>query len=157
MNKHTSRKSTIQTIILVLLILLVGCLIAWLLMRMGSSDMPLDAPTVEEEIVKNEDSIAIPGYEGLILKANSKKQEISLKNPAENTCYFVITLYLEDGTELWRSEWIKAGEVSKPIRLKRELEPGNYPALLKYDCYRMDKDKTPLNGAQMKLTLRVKE
>jgi len=107
---------------------------------------------------KNPDSIAIPGYEALELKADSKKQSLALKNPEQNMCYFQISLYLEDGTLLWQSELIEPGAISKPMTLTQELEKGTYPnALLRYACYRMDETLTPLNGAEMKVTLWVKD
>lgn len=110
-----------------------------------------------EEVLKNENSISIPGYEGITLKADSLRQTVALKNPEQNTCYFVITLYLEDGTILWKSDYIKPGETSSPIVLKEPLEKGNYPnAVLQYSCFKMDSEKTQLNGAETKLTLRVK-
>ena len=110
-----------------------------------------------EDPPKNENSISIPGYEGITLKAGSLEQTISLSNPVQNTCYFVITLYLEDGTLLWQSDYIKPGETSSPIVLNQPLEKGNYPnAVLQYSCFKMDSEKTPLNGAETKLTLRVK-
>ena len=108
-------------------------------------------------IEKNENSISIPGYEGITLKADSLEQNVSLNNPIQNTCYFVITLYLEDGTRLWQSDYIKPGETSSPIVLTQSLEKGTYPnAVLQYSCFKMDSEKTPLNGAETKLTLRVK-
>lgn len=120
--------------------------------------LPLSEPTEPISTVeKNPDSIAIPGYEALELKANSKKQTLSLPNPEQNMCYFQISLYLEDGTLLWQSELIEPGEISKPMTLTQELEKGTYPnALLRYACYRMDETLTPLNGAEMKVTLWVK-
>lgn len=106
---------------------------------------------------KRTDSIAIPGYEGISLKANSKEQEIGFPNPAQNTCYFQISLMLEDGTMLWRSELVAPGEVSDPITLEEPLEAGVYPnALLKFDCYTMDGVMRALNGAATKMTLFVK-
>ena len=100
-----------------------------------------------------QDTIAIPGYEGLTLGAGG---DLCLPNPEQNTCYFVITLSLADGTPLWQSERVAPGELSDPIRLQVELEPGVYPdAQLAYACFRMDENLTPLNGAQMELTLRV--
>lgn len=111
-----------------------------------------------EPAPKNENSISVPGYEGITLKADILEQTISLSNPVQNTCYFVITLYLEDGTMLWQSDYIKPGETSSPIILSQTLAKGNYPnAVLQYACFKMDREKTPLNGAEMKLTLRVKE
>lgn len=111
------------------------------------------AATVE----KNPDSIAIPGYEMLELKAGSKEQTLCMPNPPQNCCYFQISLYLEDGTLLWQSELIEPGTNSKPIVLSKALEKGMYPnAVLRYSCYRMDEDLSPLNGAETKLTLWVK-
>ena len=52
----------------------------------------------ENTTEKNPDSIAIPGYEGLTLKADTLQQTISLNNPEQNTCLFIIELYLEDET-----------------------------------------------------------
>ncbi|MGI5884574.1 MAG: hypothetical protein ACOX83_06365 [Candidatus Spyradocola sp.] len=99
------------------------------------------------------DTIAIPGYEGLTLRAG---EDLCLANPEQNTCYFVITLSLADGTPLWQSSYIPPGEVSDPIRLLEPLEPGVYSdAQLTYACFSMDEALTPLNGAQMELTLRV--
>lgn len=110
-----------------------------------------------DSVEKRTDSIAIPGYEGISLKANSKEQEIGFPNPAQNTCYFQISLMLEDGTMLWRSELVAPGEVSNPITLEEPLEAGVYPnALLKFDCYTMDGAMRALNGAATKMTLHVK-
>lgn len=108
-------------------------------------------------IEKNPNSIAIPGYEMLELKANSKEQSLCMPNPPQNCCYFQISLYLEDGTLLWKSELIEPGKTSKPINLSKALEKGMYPnAVLQYSCYSQDDNLSPLNGAETKLTLWVK-
>ena len=107
-------------------------------------------------VEKKPDSIAIPGYEGISLKADCKEQEIGFPNPAQNTCYFQITLMLADGTTLWQSELVKPGEVSEPITLNEPLAAGVYPnSLLKFDCYTMDGNMRSLNGAATKLTIHV--
>lgn len=112
-----------------------------------------DASTVE----KNDNTISIPGYEGISLVADTKQQTVGLPNPAQNTCYFQITLLLEDGTNLWQSKLIEPGKVSDPIKLVNALPKGTYPnAILLYDCYSMDGNMTALNGAETKLTLWVK-
>ena len=111
----------------------------------------------ETPVEKQKDSIAIPGYESLTLAAGTRKQTLSLQNPPQNTCYFQISLFLEDGTLLWQSELIKPGRSSKPIVLEQTLEAGTYPkAILRYACFEMDKERKPLNGAEIKVTLRVK-
>ena len=113
--------------------------------------------STDDTVEKNPDSIAIPGYEMLELKADSKQQSLCLPNPPQNCCYFQIALYLEDGTLLWESELIEPGTTSKPIVLSMALDKGMYPnAIMRYSCYRMDKERSPLNGAETKLTLWVK-
>lgn len=141
--------SILSCCLIVLLILAV-----WLHIK-DTSDITENttAPTIE----KNPDSIAVPGYEMLELKANSKTQTLCLPNPEQNMCYFQISLYLEDGTLLWKSELIEPGKTSEPIVLAERLSKGTYPkAVLRYACYRMDEDLTPLNGAETKVTLWVK-
>ena len=133
-----------------------------LLILKGCDNTPLPnqgngADTTTATIEKNPDSIAIPGYEMLEMKAGSKEQSLCMPNPPQNCCYFQIALYLEDGTLLWKSELIEPGTTSKPIVLTKALDKGMYPnAILRYSCYRMDDDLTPLNGAETKLTLWVK-
>ena len=154
MLKHGKSMSTRKKwlILLIILLLIIG-IICYLRQVALLSDTKGEGKT---DVVKNDSSISIPGYEGLTLSANTKKQKVSLPNPAENTCYFVITLSLEDGTVLWKSDYIEPGETSKPIKLTTKLSAGNYPALMKYECFKLDESKTPLNGAEIKLTLRVK-
>lgn len=135
-------------ILVVLSVVLIGALLFFLLKG---------CDTTAETVVKNPDSIAIPGYEMLELKAGSKEQSLCMPNPPQNCCYFQICLYLEDGTLLWQSELIEPGTTSKPIVLTKALDKGMYPnAILRYSCYRMDESLTPLNGAETKLTLWVK-
>lgn len=141
----------LAVVALLLLLILKGC--------SGASTPNADnavndtAATVE----KNPDSIAIPGYEMLELKAGSKEQSLCMPNPPQNCCYFQITLSLEDGTLLWKSELIAPGTNSKPMVLSKALEKGMYPnAVLRYSCYSQDENLSPLNGAETKLTLWVK-
>lgn len=105
----------------------------------------------------NVNSIAIPGYEAITLKANVKEQSIALQNPEHNICLFKVTLILENGTVLWVSDYIEPGDISDAIVLLKELEPGTYPnAILKYECFTMDGTLSPLNSAETKLTLMVR-
>ncbi len=129
-------------------IVLGGCWMTW-----PASSAPAAETT---PVAKLENTTNIPGFEELTLEADTKKQSAVLSNPPENTCLFRISLILEDGTVLWTSKEIKPGKVSDPIRLSQPLEAGQYPnTVLKYECFAMDADKTPLNGAEIKLTLRV--
>ncbi len=118
----------------------------------GDGKESIPAATVE----KNTNSISVPGYEMLTFKADTTKQEISLANPPQNTCVFIISLYLEDGTLLWQSDEIKPGKQSNPITLRQPLAKGVYAnARLVYECFTDDNEHRQLNGAEMKLNLRV--
>ena len=101
------------------------------------------------------ENIAIPGYEKLSFEAGKTAQAVNLKNPPENACTFVLTLTLEGGETLWTGETIKPGEAFTRITLTRALDAGDYPATLHYDCFSLS-DNTPLNGADVKLTIEVK-
>jgi len=100
-------------------------------------------------------NIAIPGYEKLDFVAGKTAQAVSLKNPAENACTFVLTLTLEGDETLWTGEALSPGEAFTRITLTRALDAGEYPAKLHYDCYTIE-DNQPLNGAEIQLTLEVK-
>ena len=101
------------------------------------------------------ENIAIPGYEKLSLAAGKTAQTVNLKNPPENACTFVLTLMLEDGETLWTGEALSPGEVFTRITLTKALDAGSYPATLHYDCFSLN-DNTPLNGAEVKLTIEVR-
>lgn len=109
-------------------------------------------------IVENP-NISIPGYEKLEFKAGKKKQSVSFRNPEENTCYFRMTLELEDDTDedtvLWTSELIEPDEKIENIKLKKALDKGEYPATLKYECFSL-KDESPLNGSAIELMIDVR-
>ena len=102
------------------------------------------------------EDIAIPGYEKLSFAAGKTAQAVNLKNPLENACTFVLTLTLdEDGTTLWTGKALSPGEAFTRITLSRALDAGEYPATLHYDCFSLN-DNTPLNGAEVKLTIEVR-
>ncbi len=156
------KRSTDNSKIIIVLLLITAIAIAisiWALFFRQPQELKEadELPPVEQKIEKNFDSISIPGYEGITLEADSVQQSLCLSNPPQNTCYFVIALYLEDGTMLWKSDYIKPGEESEPIVLNQKLQEGTYHgAYLQYSCYAMDNEQTQLNGAKTKVTLRVK-
>lgn len=99
-------------------------------------------------------SIAIPGYEGIHVKADSVKQTLGFPNPKGNPCYFQISLLLDDGTLLWQSELVAPGSVSNPIMLSKPLAAGVYAnSTIRIDCYSYDAQQNRMNGAETKLTL----
>ena len=163
MNIKSNKILTAFLIVILALGTLTGCL--------GDSGGNTDKPKKDYSNIVENPNIAIPGFESLEFKAGTKKQSVSFYNPKENTCYFRISLVLksDNGTEtggtagdseakeevLWTSELIEPGEEVKSIKLVKELESGDYPAYLKYECFSL-KDETPLNGSNVELTLSVR-
>lgn len=100
--------------------------------------------------------IDITAYETIKLKADTLEQSLWLENPLDNNCWMVITLSLEDGTELWRSEELIPGQVVRSITLNKMLSAGEYSnAVLSYKHWTYDDKKEPLNGAETLVKLVV--
>jgi len=125
----------------------------------GSSGGPVQSVKGIDEtpvIGGSDDAIAIPGFEKLVMKAGQAKQAVNFYNPDTNTCYFRISLSLEDGTELYRSGMIKPGQTINTIEISHILKAGIYNnSVLQYDCYTLE-DLQPLNGSKTVLNLEVK-
>lgn len=136
----------------------------------GNSVGNADNPKKDYSNIVENPNIAIPGYESLEFKAGKEKQSVDFYNPDENTCFFRISLVLKDETDtangeegnageetvLWTSDFIEPGEHVKSIKLSKELESGEYSAILKYECFSL-KDETPLNGARVEVMIHVKD
>ena len=139
----------------ILLVAVIAVLLIW--MASDNKDSGI-APEQQNEstapVEKLTNSISLPGYGGLNLTAGTKEQNLALPNPEENFCQIQISLILEDGTVIWTSELTPPGEQAQ-IVLNEALEKGDYNATLKYDCFQMDENKTPLNGAACQLVLHV--
>lgn len=107
---------------------------------------------------KNTDTIDIPGFDVMNFKAGTKEQSVNLYNPEQNTCYFKMSILLSDGTKLWESKLIEPGKAIYDITLNQSLPEGEYEdCTLKYECFAMDEEQTPLNGSEIKFTLKVLE
>lgn len=107
---------------------------------------------------KNTDTIDIPGFDVMNIKAGTKEQSVNLYNPEQNTCYFKMSILLNDGTKLWESKLIEPGKAVYDLTLNESLSAGEYEdATLKYECFAMNEEQTPLNGSEIKFTLNVLE
>ena len=148
--------------VLFALIALVSVIVAVRAVSARNAEKPVETASgtpeaAAEPVEKLTDSIDLPGYGALNFKADTTEQTVTLPNPEQNFCYIQITLLLEDGSVLWKSKLIGPGESSDPIVFTRPLTAGEYRnAVLQYQCFRMDENLTPLNGATTNLTLKVK-
>ena len=103
-------------------------------------------------------SIAVPGYDKITFQAGTHTQYVTLENPAENDCYFIISIILPDGTELYRSGMVAPGAVIDCLRLRATPVAGIYEnTVLKYSCWNVDENGEPseINGANTLFTLEV--
>lgn len=110
-----------------------------------------DKPTTR--LKSGQKGIVIPGFDSLVFTSNSKSQNVNFFNPAENDCYFKLSLVV-DNTTLWQSGNVPPGKGYYNITLQKSLPKGNYTAFLKIECFR--EDITPLNSANVQIHLEVK-
>lgn len=110
--------------------------------------------TINQGIVQS-DKISIPGFETWTIDAGETKASTNFYNPEKNTCYFVISIVLDDtGEQIYESKYIKPGQHLYEVELEKALETGKYAATLHYSTYSMT-DFTPLNGADLPFELVV--
>ena len=122
----------------------------------GAQDYTGDKDTYTGE--QNTDTISIPGFDVMNIKADTTEQSVNLYNPEENICYFKMSIFLNDGTLLWESQLIEPGKGVYDITLTQTLSVGAYEdCILKYETFTMDENQSPLNGAETKFTLNVLE
>lgn len=172
MRENEKKKNSALLLIVIALLLIVVVLLAVLLLRGGggknepASAVPqlesgAEAYTGQRETYtgpKNTDTIDIPGFDMMNLKAGETKQAVNFFNPPQNSCYFKISLLLADRTQLWESKLIEPGMGLYEIEMNQALEAGKYEgAILKYECFAMNDALTPLNGSEITLVLNVLE
>lgn len=152
-------KMKMKRIILAVCIVLI--LVFLLSLRQCGNDTP--TPPVETEPQKTldftpmegktENSISIPGTNGIFLKPNQLEQTVNFYNPEKNNCLFVISLYLSDDTLIFQSDYIRPGDQLTQITLLTELQQGIYKnCRLVYECFSLD-GQTQYNGSQFSIDI----
>lgn len=99
--------------------------------------------------------IIIPGFKSLTIDANQTNVYLNLYNPSANTCCFVISLVLEDGTVLHQSNILDPGEVVGNAVISQPMPRGYYNAIVRYEAFD-PYDLSPLNNAEIEITLIAK-
>ena len=156
----------ILIICLVLLLIAAMGVIVWLVSKSGSG--PGNNPEPEGAaqtstsdpgglvVPERPEMIDITAYESLELKADTLEQSVRFDNPLQNNCWLVITLSLEDGAVLWKSDELQPGQVVRSITLNQSFAAGEYEnAILSYQHWTYDAEKKPLNGAETIVKLKV--
>lgn len=109
-----------------------------------------------------EQDVAISGQRSMTIPANKKEVAVDFYNPEENegAYYLSFELRLYDGSEpgyevLYASGLVEPGKHIDRIELSRALEKGVYDAVVHIQPYRMNKEKTLTNNADIKISLVV--
>ena len=126
----------------------------------GNAYLDADASAWDDGIDTEEpreitENILVPGYSGAEMKAGDTTLSLRIGNPEENTCYLQATLQLEDGTVLYESGLLEPGTGFEQIELNQTLEAGTYEALVHYQGYSIDEERSELNASDSAFTLTV--
>lgn len=114
--------------------------------------------TEEGYIGTSHPGISIPGWGAIKLPSGVKEAEVSLHNPQENEGYYDMsfTLKLVDSDEvIFTTGSIAPGYKCSCVTLSRELDPGEYEAILFVQPYFQDEAHTPTNNAELEILLIV--
>ena len=169
--KRKRRGNGQKILIFCLVLLLIAAIgvIVWLVSKSGSRPGNSSEPESTAQtstfdpsslgglvVPERPEMIDITAFETLEFKANTLEQTVRFDNPLQNNCWLVITLSLEDGTVLWKSEELQPGQVVRSITLNQTLSAGEYNnAILHYQHWTYDAEKEPLNGAETIVKLNV--
>lgn len=117
------------------------------------SDIAFEEDQTLNSSVTPSDTISVPGFETWTIDAGKTVAATNFYNPEKNTCYFVVSVVLnETGETIYESKYIKPGQHLYEVTLLRPLSAGTYEATLHYSTYSMS-DLSPLNGADVPFRL----
>lgn len=106
-------------------------------------------------VPREEDAgIKIPATTGLRLKAGQFNQKINLSNPEENDCVLIVSLYLADGTLVYKSQAMYPGDSITEAYIPCNFRKGVFKnALLVYRCYTNDDTLTPISQCEIPIEI----
>ena len=102
--------------------------------------------------------ISIPGWGAIKLPSGVKEADVSLHNPESIQGYYDLSFTLklvDSGEVLFSTGTIKPGYKCPHVTLTKELEPGEYEAIMFVQPYLQDEDQTPTNNAELEILLIV--
>lgn len=156
------KKKTVVIIIssIAALVILLLCLLSQCSEVDGGKGLSFN-PDIPEEWSGNieaqgSEGIKIPGFNKIYFEAGTNQVQLTLANPADNTCYFIYELFLNDpeGEKLYSSCRIDPGMALTDITVSRSLEEGAYTLYIKVNPCDLDSG-APLNAALLKVPLIV--
>lgn len=104
----------------------------------------------------SDSGVQIEAASGFIMDAGVTAQSVKFNNSKSNDCAFIVTLYLADGTEIYKSDYLYPGDSINEIELKRTLKAGLYKdALMVYQLYSIESHK-PINRCEFPIEIQTK-
>lgn len=152
--KGTKHKRFVKIVIAVVLVILLLLLLRSCVgSKFGSSDVK------EGSIVLSEDKPLDPGAFIVFVNSNIFVKDgianILAQNDVENKNNCYVTLSLEDGTEIYKTDIIKPGEYVDEAKLNKNLDPGKYNSLVVFHVLSENGDE--ITSITVKSTLTVEE
>ena len=107
----------------------------------------------EQVSYETPDTITIPGFDNWTIPANETLVKCDFYNPDGNSCYFEISIRLDDtGTEIYHSKLLRPGQHLYDIELLSPVPAGSYDAVIHYSTFAIE-DNSPMNGADVPFRL----
>ena len=121
----------------------------------GHQDEPPEETPNTPQADINSSVISLPGFERLTSNGRVIHADV-VHNPAQNACYFVVTLIMPGGAEIYRSGYLAPGQSLGDVEMLVPLPAGTYEGVIaRYSTFAIN-DLKPLNGADVKFILEVK-
>lgn len=107
-----------------------------------------------------EKGVTVPGITSMSVKAGSDRLVTGFYNPVENKDRYYLTFQLwaeinGKNELLYTSGLVEPGNSIYEIKLDKTLEKGTYNAVIHIQPYRMNKDLTPTNNADIKAVIKA--
>ena len=158
------KKKSLSVVVITLLIVIIVLLVALLMSPnedgagKGVVFEPNNSSQTQGYVGTNLPGIAIPGWGAIKLPSGAKEADVSLHNPESNQGFYDLsfTLKLADSGEvIFSTGPIEPGYKCTHVTLTRELEPGEYDAIMFVQPYLQNEDQTPTNNAELEILLIV--
>lgn len=163
-NKEKKKKT-----ILVIIVITVGFLLGIVIGYFAAHNAPAKTEggigfTVVPENTQNnshaEKGVTVPGITSMSVKAGSDRLVTGFYNPVENKDEYYLTFQLwaeinGKNELLYTSGLVEPGNSIYEIKLNKTLEKGTYNAVIHIQPYRMNKDLTPTNNADIKAVIKA--
>ena len=118
-------------------------------------DAPPEVTPNAPQVVTNSSVISLPGFERLTATGRTLHADM-VQNPAQNACYFIVTLIMPGGAELYRSGYLAPGESLGDVEMLVPLPAGTCEGVIaRYSTFAIN-NLQPMNGADVKFILEVK-